>query len=293
MRQTRGIDTERAEPPLTPLIVKEFNKTILDFYVQSGRSFPWRYTSAADPWGVLVSEFMLQQTQTSRVVSYWERWMKLWPVPEDLAAAPLEQVLKEWSGLGYNRRAKNLRDCAAAICRTYGGTIPVSPEALITLPGIGPYTSGAIACFGWNYPALFIETNIRSVLIHFFFQDRTGINDKELFPILEAVMDRVNPRVWYWALMDYGAELKKLINNPGRKSTAYAKQSRFEGSFRQIRGAVIKVLSAKGPQDITVLRTEVEDRLRDMNEGDYYRALKVLENEQMVAEEGGVYRIND
>jgi len=235
---------------------------------------------------------MLQQTQTVRVVIYWERWMKLWPAPSDLAAAPLEQVLKEWNGLGYNRRAKNLRDCAAAICRTYGGTVPSDPETLITLPGIGPYTSGAIACFSWNYPALFIETNIRSVLIHFFFQDRSGISDKELFPILEAAMDRSNPRVWYWALMDYGAELKKLAGNPNRKSAAYAKQSRFEGSFRQIRGMVIKALSVKGPQDAATLRTRVGDKLKDMNEEDYYRALQALEKDQMIAEEGGVYRIS-
>jgi A/G-specific adenine glycosylase len=274
------------------LTIAEFNKTILGFYAQSGRSFPWRYTGAADPWGVLVSEFMLQQTQIRRVASYWERWMKLWPKPADLAAAPLEQALKEWSGLGYNRRAKNLRDCAAAICGAHGGTVPAAPETLITLPGIGPYTSGAIACFAWSYPALFIETNIRSVLIHFFFQDRTGIKDKELFPILDAAMDRSNPRVWYWALMDYGAELKRLTGNPNRKSAAYARQSRFEGSFRQIRGMVIKTLSVKGPQNAALLRTEVKDRLKDMTEEDYYRALEVLEKEQMVAEEGGVYRIN-
>jgi len=271
--------------------IAKFRKIILDFYAESGRSFPWRYTGVPNPWGVLVSEFMLQQTQTIRVVSYWERWMKLWPAPSDLATAPLEQVLKEWSGLGYNRRAKNLRDCAAAIAEKHGGMVPDTPETLITLPGIGPYTAGAIACFAWNHPALFIETNIRSVLIHFFFQGKTGVKDKELFPILEKALDRSNPRVWYWALMDYGAELKKITGNPNQRSAAHVKQSRFEGSFRQIRGAVIRTLSVNGPQDGAMLRAEIGGNLKDLNEEDYYRALEVLEKELMVAEEGGIYRI--
>ncbi|GHV86365.1 endonuclease III [Spirochaetia bacterium] len=280
--------------------ISEFRKTILDFYTVSGRSFPWRFSKtpkgrktavSPDPWGVVVSEFMLQQTQTHRVVPYWETWMKKWPRPADLAAAPLETVLKEWSGLGYNRRAKNLRDCAAAITKDSGGKVPKTPEELIKLPGIGPYTAGAVACFAWNYPAVFIETNIRSVLIHFFFGDKTGINDAELIPILEQTLDHSNPRVWYWALMDYGAELKKITKNPGRKSAHYAKQSRFEGSFRQIRGAVIKTLSA-GSLDAGSLRKEVDKTIKDLREEDYYRALEVLEKEEMVAEEEGIYKIS-
>ena len=272
-------------------MIEQFRKIILDFYSLSGRSFPWRYNTDPNPWGVLVSEFMLQQTQTSRVVSYWEKWMKLWPSPADLAAAPLEKVLLEWSGLGYNRRAKNLRDCAVIITEKYGGMVPRVPEELILLPGIGAYTAGAIACFAWNFPAIFIETNIRAVLIHFFFQEKTDIRDAELFPILEQVLDHSNPRVWYWALMDYGAELKKLTKNPNRKSAHYVKQSPFIGSFRQIRGVVIKTLSAKGPQEAAVLQNEVKEVLKTLKEEDYYRALEMLKKEMMVAEEGGVYRI--
>jgi A/G-specific adenine glycosylase len=281
MRSTKSSDTK----------IAEFKKTILDFYGVSGRLFPWRYIGKANPWGVLVSEFMLQQTQTQRVVPYWERWMNFWPRPADLAAAPLETVLKEWSGLGYNRRAKNLRDCAAAITKQHRGKVPKTPEELIQLPGIGAYTAGAVACFAWNYPATFIETNIRSVLIHFFFEDRTEIKDSELFPILEQSLDHSNPKVWYWALMDYGVELKKLTKNPNQKSAHYTKQSRFEGSFRQIRGELVRVLSVKGPRDINSLRGEVKRGLKDTDDKDFYRALKTLQKEMMVAEEGGVYRI--
>ncbi|MCL1815505.1 MAG: A/G-specific adenine glycosylase [Treponema sp.] len=273
------------------MIIEEFKETIHDFYAVSGRSFPWRYTFNPDPWGVLVSEFMLQQTQIQRVIPYWERWMKRWPRPADLADVPLETILKEWSGLGYNRRAKNLRDCAKVIETKHGGKVPRVPETLITLPGIGSYTAGAVACFAWNYPALFIETNIRAVLIHFFFQDRTSIRDKELFPILAETMDRSNPRIWYWALMDYGAELKKLTRNPNQKSAHYTRQSRFEGSFRQIRGAVIKTLSNKGPQNAADLEKAVKSTLKTVRKKEYYRALDMLEKEMMVAEEGGVYRI--
>ena len=271
--------------------INEFKKTILDFYANEGRSFPWRYPGKSNPWGVLVSEIMLQQTQTFRVVPYWERWMMLWPSPSQLAAASLEQVLREWSGLGYNRRGRFLRDCAAAITEKHGGIVPRTPAELILLPGIGPYTAGAVSCFAWNYPALFIETNIRSVLIHFFFGDRSDITDKEIFPVLEEVLDRSNPKVWYWALMDYGAELKKLTNNPNRKSAHYAKQSRFIGSIREIRGAIIKTLSVNGPQQGSRLREEVQNAVKNLSDADYLQTLKALEKEIMVAEEGGIYRI--
>ncbi|MDR1930323.1 MAG: A/G-specific adenine glycosylase [Treponema sp.] len=268
---------------------RAFRKIILDNYRERGRDFPWR--KEISPWGVLVSEFMLQQTQTGRVVSYWERWMKRWPGPGDLAAAPLDLVLREWSGLGYNRRAKKLWECAGVIEARHGGEVPRTPELLITLPGIGPYTSGAVACFAWNYPAVFIETNIRSTLLHFFFQDREGVKDDELFPLLRQVLDAENPRIWYWALMDYGAELKKLTANPGRKSAHYTRQSRFEGSFRQIRGQIVKNLAGQGGRSPEALRAAVAAELPEMKEGDFYRALAVLEKEMMVAEDGGLYRI--
>ena len=271
--------------------IKDFKKTILDYYEQSGRSFPWRYTGKADPWGVLVSEFMLQQTQTSRVIPYWERWMKKWPRPADCAADSLENVLKEWSGLGYNRRAKNLHDCAAVITEKHRGMVPKTAGELILLPGIGAYTAGAVACFAWNTPALFIETNIRSVLIHFFFQDKTGIKDTELFPILEQCLDRKNPKIWYWALMDYGAELKKITKNPNRKSAHYTKQSCFEGSFRQLRGALIRSLSENGPQDRARLRKEIQNNHPHIEDKEFYQALDILRKEKLVAEAGGMWRI--
>jgi A/G-specific adenine glycosylase len=262
----------------------EFKKIIYDNYREAGRKFPWRENT--DPWGILVSEFMLQQTQTERVVQYWKRWMKKWPAPGDLAEASTEDALREWSGLGYNRRCRYLRECARSITEKYGGRVPDVPGKLLPLPGIGPYTAGAVACFAYNYPAVFIETNIRSVFLHFFFKDKTAVKDSEIFPFIKKNLDRKNPREWYWALMDYGAALKRLTENPGRRSAHYGVQAKFEGSFRQLRGAVIRSLAFSGPADREMLsgRTGIES-------GKLYDVIEVLRKELLVAEEGGLYRI--
>ncbi|MDR1468778.1 MAG: A/G-specific adenine glycosylase [Spirochaetaceae bacterium] len=264
--------------------IAAFRKAVLGYYETSGRNtLPWRLNAA--PWPVLVSEFMLQQTQIERVIPYWKRWMGLWPEPGDLADAPLADALREWNGLGYNRRGRFLWECARRIAGEYGGVVPDTPEKLITLPGVGSYTAGAVACFAYDYPAVFIETNIRAALIHFFFADRERVHDTELVGILEeSLCGEDNPRVWYWALMDYGAALKKAAPNPNRRSAHYTRQSRFEGSFRQWRGAILRSLVAEGPASANNLaeRTGIEpDRL--------YDALAALEKDFMVACDGGVY----
>jgi A/G-specific adenine glycosylase len=265
--------------------IEEFRNIILSNYEEAGRDFPWR---GAEPWGVLVSEFMLQQTQTQRVIPYYERWMQLWPNPKALADAPMEEALREWSGLGYNRRCKYLKNCAGLITSEMDGNIPATPETLLALPGIGPYIAGAVSCFAYNYPAIFIETNIRSAVIHFFFQDRGNVKDSDIVPILAAALDREYPRRWYYALMDYGAALKKLVLNPNRRSAHYARQSPFEGSFRQARGKVLRTLVSRGAGS-----AEEIGNTSGLQEAELYRVLEVLVKESMVAEEGGVYRIKD
>jgi A/G-specific adenine glycosylase len=214
--------------------------------------------------------------------------MQLWPKPADLAAATLEEVLREWSGLGYNRRARFLKECGRAIAEEHHGRVPKTPEKLLPLPGIGAYTAGAIACFAYNYPAVFIETNIRASVLHFFFQDRRDVKDTEIFPILDEALDRENPRKWYYALMDYGAALKKITPNPNRRSAHYTRQSPFEGSFRQIRGQVIRSLVSKGPASAEELASRTGTEPPDI-----YKALEALKNESMVAEEQGIYRIGN
>jgi A/G-specific adenine glycosylase len=269
-----------------PRDIAEFRRIIYGYYEEAGRVFPWRQNT--DPWGVLVSEFMLQQTRTEKVVPYWERWMRLWPSPADLARSPQEAVMREWSGLGYNRRARYIRDSAVKIAGDFRGRVPQTPSGLRALPGIGPYTAGAIACFGYNYPAIFIETNIRAAALHFFFNGREGVRDGEVFPVLEAVLDRENPRKWYWALMDYGAALKKTTANPNRKSAHYTRQPPFEGSFRQMRGMVVKALAFQGPSTAEILA-----RQTGIGKDDLYRVVENLKKDFMVAEKEGVYRIAD
>jgi len=266
--------------------LEEFKKAVWKNYHEQGRSFPWRHIN--DSWGILVSEVMLQQTQTNRVVSYWLRWMEKWPTPQALAAASMDEVLREWAGLGYNRRGRNLKLAAETIVSDYGGAVPRTREDLLQLPGIGPYTANAIRCFAFNEPVVFIETNIRSVLLHFFFQNEEAVPDKQLVPILEAALDHEHPRDWYYALMDYGAQLKKILVTPNRRSAHYSRQSPFKGSLREARGFLVRLLAERGPSRLEELAasTPIEyERLKT--------ALDSLIKDQMVAEQSGCYMIQE
>lgn len=217
-----------------------FQKKIWDFYHKNKRDFPWRKTSA--PYKILISEVMLQQTQTSRVVSKYQEFLKQFPTLKSLAKATNAEVLQVWSGLGYNRRGLYLKKTAENIVTNHKGKIPLNPEILVTFPGIGPNTAGSIYVFTTNKPHIFIETNIRRVFIHEFFKGRENISDKEILKLIEKTMDIKNPREWYFALMDYGAHLSKTETNPNKKSKHYSKQSKFQGSLRQIRGEILRIL---------------------------------------------------
>jgi A/G-specific adenine glycosylase len=192
---------------------------------------------------------MLQQTQTERVLLKYDPFITRFPDFQTLSRAGLKEVLAAWQGLGYNRRAINLKETAEEIISRYSGKVPESTEELIQLPGIGKATAGAILAFVFNKPSVFIETNIRRVFIHFFFQDKKDIQDKEIMPLVEKTFDHENPRYWYYALMDYGALLKKQGSNPNRKSAHYSRQAPFEGSNRQARGAILRHLLNNGTME--------------------------------------------
>jgi len=222
--------------------IHEFRETVWGFYRDQGRhDLPWRQTD--DPYHILVSEVMLQQTQVSRVRTKYEEFLFAFPTIESLAEAPLGEVLRAWSGLGYNRRAQYLQQAAQYMTEFYTGSFPAGQKELEALPGVGRNTAGAILAYAYNRPVVFIETNIRTVYIHHFFNDKEAISDAELLPLVEATLDNESPREWYWALMDYGAWLKQAVGNLNARSKHYAKQSKFTGSTRQIRGQVLKVLS--------------------------------------------------
>ncbi len=248
--------------------MQEFVNHVWNYYDAQGRhDMPWRQPATNgtfDPYAIMVSEIMLQQTQVARVTPKFLSFMQQFPDPAHLAAAPLSDVLVAWSGLGYNRRAKFLWQASRTAMQDFGGALPTTVDDLVKLPGIGKNTAGAIAAYAYNQPVTFIETNVRTVFIHHFFKDSAEIADKQLAPLLEEAMNVVttdparSPRTWHWALMDYGSYLKQQEGNASRRSKHYAKQSKFEGSRRQIRGVVLKML-AETPQTGDDLRQTIAD----------------------------------
>ena len=241
--------------------LREFIEIVWDFYHKNSRDLPWRHVDGndqIDPYKILVSEIMLQQTQAQRVIPKYLDFLRVFPDVQSLAAAPLEAVLLPWSGLGYNRRAKFLWQAAQTVVNDFDGQGPASDSELTSLPGVGVNTARAVLAYAYNQPVTFVETNIRTVYIHHFFQGAEAVHDKELLPFIVDTVDHEHPREWYWALMDYGTFLKKTVGNGSRYSTHYVKQSKFEGSKRQIRGRVIKLLTA-GPHDYESVKQEIAD----------------------------------
>lgn len=216
---------------------------VWQYYEAAGRhDLPWRKNQ--HPYRVLVSEVMLQQTQVARVIPKYQAFLREFPTVQKLAAAPLFRVLQLWQGLGYNRRAKLLHATAQAVVSGYRGRFPRDEATLRALPGVGPYTAAAIMAFAYNEPTVLIETNVRTVFIHHCFKEATGVPDTKLLPLIAATVPSDRARDWYAALMDYGSYLKREHGNVSRRSRTYVKQSRFAGSNRQVRGAIVRALSA-------------------------------------------------
>lgn len=223
-----------------------FRKLVTGYWKKHGRhDLPWRKT--ADPYAILVSEVMLQQTQVPRVVLKFRAFLRTFPTFRALADAPVSAVLRAWQGLGYNRRALMLQRCAQAVVRDHGGRLPADYDALRALPGIGPYTAGALLAFAFNKPHPVIETNIRRIFIHHYFPRVRSVADGRILPLVERTLDRAHPRRWYSALMDYGTHLAETLPNPNRRSRHHVRQAAFEGSVRQVRGGILKVLLEGGP----------------------------------------------
>ena len=219
----------------------------LEFIRQKGielyRDMPWRRDTR--PYYVLVSELMLQQTQVDRVVPKFSAFIEQFPDETTLANASLGDVLRMWSGLGYNRRAKFLHEAAKKIATEHAGKFPKTYEAILALPGVGQSTAGAITAYAFNQPVVFIETNVRTVYFHHFFNDEVQISDSELKMLLEKTIDKQHPREFYWALMDYGTWLKKNHLSYLEKSKHYKKQSPLKGSIREVRGQILRLLTEK------------------------------------------------
>lgn len=240
---------------------QQFIETVWDHYHKNSRDLPWRQIDShghIDAYKVLVSEIMLQQTQVQRVIPKYTEFLSVFPDIHTLANAPLEKVLMQWSGLGYNRRAKFLWEAAKMVQTEYKGVLPSDEPGLVTLPGVGVNTARAVLAYACNQPVAFIETNVRTVYIYHFFQDKTAVHDRDILQLVTDTLDAEHPREWYWALMDYGTFLKKTAGNSTRQSAHYTKQSTFAGSKRQIRGRIIKILT-NGPADYKDIKKEIND----------------------------------
>jgi A/G-specific DNA glycosylase len=252
--------------------IERFRELIHQHYRTQGRILPWRLTR--DPYKILVSELMLQQTQVKRVVAKYESFLRDFPNFAALSRARLQNVLEMWHGLGYNKRALALKRTAQIVDTKFDGMLPSDYAALVELPGVGRTTACAIRAFAFDAPEVFIETNIRAVFIHFFFADAEGVKDAEIYPFVECTLDRSNPRTWYYALMDYGVMLKKKYTNPSRQSAHHKRQAPFKHSNRQLRGQILALIVAHADMTETELlrRLNVDSEL-------ILRNLKKLEEE--------------
>lgn len=217
------------------------------------RDLPWRETR--DPYAIWISEVMLQQTQVQRVLGRWERWLERFPDVESLAQVSTADVLQEWQGMGYNRRALALHGAAQKISEL--GSFPAGAKELAALPGIGPTTAAGIRAFAFDLPGIYLDTNVRTVFLHELFPDDTAVPDKAIAPLVERCCPKTaedptdDPRTWYYALLDFGAYLKRVAPNPSRRSASHTKQSKFEGSHRQKRAALLRLVLAAGDAGIT------------------------------------------
>jgi A/G-specific adenine glycosylase len=264
---------------------RAFIKNVRAYAKKHGRTFPWRQTT--DPYKILVSEIMLQQTQTDRVVPKYQSFLKQFPTVAVLAQASLGEVLRAWSGLGYNRRAKLLHACAQEVMATHGGEFPRTFEGLRALPGVGPYTAGAVLAFAFNQAHAVIETNIRTVYLHHFFPRSKNVRDEAILKRIEATLDRKNPRAWYAALMDYGVWIKKNHGNHNVRSRTYTKQKAFRGSARELRGKILRSVAEKDMGTSALARRLEEDPTRIVPQ------LEALVREGLLIQRRGRYSLPD
>ena len=217
------------------------------------RPMPWRDDTR--PYYVLVSELMLQQTQVDRVIPKFQAFIERFPDEHVLAAASLADVLTLWQGLGYNRRAKFLHVAAQQIVDQ--GGFPDTYKGLVALPGVGPNTAGAILAYAYNQPAIFVETNVRTVYLYHFFEGSDSVHDSDMRQKLIETIDDEHPREFYWSLMDYGSFLKRQGVGQNHRSKSYKKQSALEGSVRQVRGHIIRALTTR-----SMSRAELEETIQ-------------------------------
>lgn len=268
---------DKLQPDKTGIIA--FRQKILKFARKQGRNLPWRKTD--DPYKILISEFMLQQTQVARVINYYQNWIHLFPDFCSVSRAKKAAVLKAWSGLGYNSRALRLKECCTLICKQHGGILPESLDELMKLPGIGIYTASALLAFAYNKPVPVVDINIRRVYLHEF-KLPTDISYRAISDFAKQFIPKGKSAEWHNALMDYGAALSAQIK---KKFPPQTKQSKFDGSARQVRGEIIRRLLKGKSVAFTTL-------LAGIPHPDKTEILQKLITENIVSVKNGRYKIS-
>ena len=265
---------------------KVFNRIILHWYKKNRRSMTWRET--CDPYKILVSEIMLQQTQVDRVRKKYDEFLKAFPDVATLARASRADVLRVWSGLGYNRRALYLHECAKTIVKDHAGKFPNTYDALIALPGIGRSTAGALLAFVFDRDVPMIDTNIRRILVRIFYKGKNMPNDKALYEFASDLIPKGRGRVWNYALLDIGATLCRarghslscpLMQLHGRVGDfVYKKpQQKFLGSRRYFRGQLLRMLVEQ--KSVSMAQAERELKL---SESELHEVIEALKSERII-----------
>lgn len=267
--------------PMPAMSLSDFRDLVWQKGLEYYRDLPWRRTT--DPYEIWISEVMLQQTQVTRVDGRWQHWLERFPTVESLAKASKADVLEEWQGMGYNRRALALHKAAQMISAMPSG-FPKDEKELQELPGIGPATAAGIRAFAFGLPSMYLETNVRAVFLHHLYPNEVGVADKRLVPLVRASCESDDPRGWYYALLDYGAWLKRSVPNPSRRSQGHVRQSGFEGSHRQKRAQVVRLLLGAGPRGLNAARVAQELSI------EYAEACDLLEE---LAQEDFCSRVGD
>ncbi len=263
--------------------IAALQRRILTWYAEHGRDLPWRHTT--NPYRILVSEVMLQQTQVSRVVHKYAEFLTALPTLEALAAAPLAEVLRLWSGLGYNNRARRLQGCARAAvkhCAPGPAELPRTLPELLALPGVGPYTGRAVLIFAHNDDLAAVDANVRRVLTVELELDE-DIGAAALQEAADAALPRGRSRDWHNALMDYGTAVHTSRATGLRPRT---RQSSFVGSRRWYRSQLLQACLREGPQRLSHLATRLDLPLAQVEE-----LVELLERDGLLRRRGAAVEV--
>lgn len=272
-----------ADLPQSAGVRQRFRRVVRSFYRSNGRDFPWRRTQ--DPYQILVSEVMLQQTQTQRVAERFPVFIHQFPNIRALAAARQSEVIRAWEGLGYYRRARNLHRAAQEVVSECNGEIPDSYDHLRALPGIGEYTAAAVSAFAFNRAVPMIETNIRAVYLYVFFKEQEGVSDRRILALIEETMPKSGVREWFYSLMDLGVELKRATPRINHASRHHTKQKPFHGSDRRVAAMVLRyVIGCKRPISKELIVQETLGALSETTLDQIERALVRLEREKLLVQ---------